>query len=237
MVNDRVYIIAEAGVNHNGNMNLAKRLVDEAKWAGADAVKFQLFKSEKMTSIAAVKADYQKRTTGERETQLQMLKKLEIGFNEHRILMDYCEEVGIDFLTSPFDIESIEELCELGIDTIKIPSPEITNLPYLRKIAETEKKVILSTGMCDMEEVRGAVQVLESGCTEIILLHCNTEYPTPMEDVNLLGMVTLKNQLNKEVGYSDHTPGIEVPIAAVALGAKVIEKHFTLDKSMEGPES
>ncbi|WBW95440.1 N-acetylneuraminate synthase [Oceanirhabdus sp. W0125-5] len=236
MSKDRVYIIAEAGVNHNGNIELAKKLVDKAKWAGADAVKFQLFKSEKMTSSSAEKADYQRKTTGEVESQLQMLKKLEIGYSEHRILMDYCEEVGIDFLTSPFDLESIKELCELGLELIKIPSPEITNLPYLRKVAETNKKVILSTGMSDMDEVKSAIEVLESGCKEIILLHCNTEYPTPMEDVNLLAMVTLKEELKKEVGYSDHTLGIEVPIAAVALGAKVIEKHFTLDKGMTGPD-
>ncbi len=233
---DKVYIIAEAGVNHNGDMELAKKLVDKAKWAGADAVKFQLFKSENMTSSSAVKANYQRKTTGEMESQLQMLKKLEIGYDEHRILMEYCVELGIDFLTSPFDIESIKELCDLGIELIKIPSGEITNLPYLKKVAETKKKVILSTGMSDMDEVKRTIEVLESGCEEIIVLHCNTEYPTPMEDVNLLAMLTLKNELNKEVGYSDHTLGIEVPIAAVALGARVIEKHFTLDKNMTGPD-
>jgi len=236
MRRDRVYIIAEAGVNHNGDVELAKKLVDKAKWAGSDAVKFQLFKSENMTSRSAIKADYQRKTTGEMESQLHMLKKLEIGFIEHKILKDYCEEVGIDFLTSPFDIESIKELCDLKIELIKIPSSEITNLPYLEKVAETKKKVILSTGMSDMSEVKRAIEVLESGCKEIIVLHCNTEYPTPMEDVNLMAMVTLKNELNKEVGYSDHTLGIEVPIAAVTLGAKVIEKHFTLDKSMIGPD-
>ncbi|MCM1992638.1 N-acetylneuraminate synthase [Oceanirhabdus seepicola] len=236
MRRDNVYIIAEAGVNHNGDMELAKKLVEKAKWAGANAVKFQLFKSENMTSSSAVKADYQRKTTGEMESQLQMLKKLEIGFTEHKILKNYCEEVGIDFLTSPFDIESIKELSDLGIELIKIPSGEITNLPYLRAVAETNKKVILSTGMSDMGEVKRAVEVLENSCEEIIVLHCNTEYPTPMEDVNLSAMLTLKEELNKEVGYSDHTLGIEVPIAAVSLGARVIEKHFTLDKSMIGPD-
>lgn len=232
-----VKIIAEAGVNHNGSAALARRMVDAAKEAGADYIKFQTFVPEKLVSKYAGKADYQKETTGAEETQLQMLRKLALTEQEFCELKQYCEEVGIGFLSAPFDLESIDFLETLDMDFWKIPSGELTNLPYLEKIGKTGRKVMMSTGMCDMQEIRDAVAVLEeSGTEDITLLHCNTEYPTPFEDVNLLAMRQMENELRRPVGYSDHTVGIEVPVAAAALGAVVIEKHFTLDKTMEGPD-
>jgi len=234
---NKVMIIAEAGVNHNGSIAIAKELIDKAKEAGADIVKFQTFKAEKLVSKNAEKAAYQKETTGASESQFDMIKRLELNLEMHKELIEYCIEKEINFLSTPFDEESARLLVRLGIDIIKIPSGEITNLPYLRVIGGLHKKVILSTGMSTMEEVQCAVQILtESGAPEVIVLHCNTEYPTPMQDVNLVAMNTIKQVLNVDVGYSDHTLGIEVPIAAVALGARIIEKHFTLDKKMEGPD-
>lgn len=233
------YIIAEAGVNHNGSLELAKRLVDLAKQAGADAVKFQTFKADKLVSKSAEKADYQKQTTAAEESQYEMIKKLELNRSAHVELMTYCKTVEIEFLSTPFDHDSIELLDELGLATYKIPSGEITNLPYLRHIGSLNKKVILSTGMANLGDIEAAIEVLvQAGTlrTNISILHANTEYPTPMRDVNLKAMQTLGQAFNLLYGYSDHTPGIEVPIAAVALGASIIEKHFTLDKNMEGPD-
>lgn len=233
----KIYIIAEAGVNHNGDINIAKRLVDAAVDAGADAVKFQTFKAQNLVCKNAGKAAYQLETTEQAETQYEMLKKLELTEKMHEELVQYCRERGIEFLSTPFDVESVDLLLQYEIPLIKIPSGEITNYPYLKKIGKTGKKVILSTGMSTLDEVRDAVQILKNeGTDKIILLHCNTEYPTPMCDVNLLAMKTMQKELGLPVGYSDHTKGIEVPIAAVALGACVIEKHFTLDKTMEGPD-
>ena len=231
-----VYIIAEAGVNHNGNFELACKLVDEAKNAGADCVKFQTFKSENAVSRNAKKAEYQKETTGE-GTQIDMIKKLELSYDEFLSLKDYCDQVGICFLSTPFDFDSIDFLNSLDMPFWKIPSGEITNYPYLVAIAQTGKPVVMSTGMCEMTEIEDAIRVLrENGTKEIKLLHCNTEYPTPYEDVNLRAMKTMRDKFGMEVGYSDHTKGVEVPVAAVALGATVIEKHFTLDRNMEGPD-
>lgn len=234
-----VFIIAEAGVNHNGQLSLAYELVDVALEAGADAVKFQTFKAEKVISKFAEKADYQKETTEQNETMLDMAKKLELSQTDHKDLTVYCQTKGIDFLSTPFDLESIDLLMELGLKTIKIASGEITNLPYLRKIGGLGKKVIMSSGMATLLEVKKALDTLiEFGTSkeEITILHCNTEYPTPMEDVNLNAMLTIRNKLGVQVGYSDHTLGIEIPIAAVALGATVIEKHFTLDRTLPGPD-
>ena len=234
-----VFIIAEAGVNHNGDMNLAKKLVDAAAEAGADAVKFQTFNSKKLVSKFANKAEYQKKSTDSDESQLKMLQRLELSKEDHLMLIDYCKQKNIEFLSSPFDLESIDFLNEVGIRLFKIPSGEITNLPFLKKISEYTKPVILSTGMSNLSEIKEALDILVThnlSMENIKVLHCNTEYPTPMNDVNLLAMNTIQNELNVEVGYSDHTLGIEVPVAAVALGATVIEKHFTLDKTMEGPD-
>lgn len=234
---DKVYIIAEAGVNHNGDIRIAKKLIDMAVESGANAVKFQTFKPEKLVCRDAAKAEYQKELTPALESQYEMLKKLELSEQMHIELINYCVEKNIQFLSTPFDLDSIEMLCRLGIPFIKIPSGEITNLPYLRAAARTGKDIILSTGMSSLEEVKNAKNILQkNNAGKIIMLHCNTEYPTPMEDVNLRAMLTIKKELNVQVGYSDHTEGIEVPIAAVALGAVVIEKHFTLDKGMEGPD-
>lgn len=231
------YIIAEAGVNHNGSIELAKNLVDKAKEAGADCVKFQTFKANQIVSKIATKADYQKKQTGSSESQHEMLKKLELSFDEFINLNNYCKEAGIEFLSTAFDFESIDFLNQLGMQVWKIPSGEITNLPYLIKIAKLNKKVILSTGMSTMREIEDAVNILKDhGASELIILHCTTEYPTPYEDVNLNAMLAIKEKFGCEIGYSDHTMGIEVPIAAVALGAKVIEKHFTLDRNMDGPD-
>ncbi len=236
---NKTFIIAEAGVNHNGSIDLAKQMIDVALEAGADAVKFQTFKTENLVSKNAPKADYQKISTGNNESQFEMIKKLELDENAHKILFVYCREKSIQFLSSPFDLDSIDLLNKLGMEIFKIPSAEITNLPYLRKIGELGKKVILSTGMADLEEIEDALDVLTNEGTElnnITLLHCNSEYPTPIEDVNLQAMQTIAAAFNVKVGYSDHTLGIEVPVAAVALGASIIEKHFTLDKTMEGPD-
>ena len=231
------YIIAEAGVNHNGSLELAKNLVDKAKEAGADCVKFQTFIASQIVSKNAAKADYQKKQTGSSESQYEMLKKSELVFDDFIELNNYCKEIGIEFLSTAFDFESIDFLNQLGMQVWKIPSGEITNLPYLIKIAKLNKKVILSTGMSTMREIEDAVNILKDhGASELIILHCTTEYPTPYEDVNLNAMLAIKERFGYEVGYSDHTMGIEVPIAAVALGAKVIEKHFTLDRTMDGPD-
>ncbi|NCC01718.1 MAG: N-acetylneuraminate synthase [Clostridia bacterium] len=234
---NKALIIAEAGVNHNGNLELAKKLVDVAKSAGADIIKFQTFISKNVVSKNAKKAEYQKKNHNKEESQLEMVKKLELSFEEFANLYEYCKDKDIEFMSTAFDFESIDFLDALGLVNWKIPSGEITNLPYLIKIAKLNKPVILSTGMSTMEDIRSAIQVLkdnESG--ELIVLHCTTEYPTPFEDVNLRAMNTIKEEFGVKVGYSDHTKGIEVPIAAVALGATVIEKHFTLDRNMEGPD-
>jgi len=236
----KTFIIAEAGVNHNGSLDTALKMVDAAVASGADAVKFQTFKAEKMIAFGAPKATYQQETTGANESQLEMVKKLELDETAHIRLYQHCQQKGIQFLSSPFDLESIDLLVRLGIKIFKIPSGEITNLPYLRKLGGLKKELIMATGMADMGEIENALVVLmQSGTAPeaIMVLHCNTEYPTPFEDVNLRAMVTIKAAFpGIQVGYSDHTPGIEVPIAAVALGARVIEKHFTLDRNMEGPD-
>ncbi len=231
-----VYIIAEAGVNHNGSFELACKLVDAAKEAGVDCIKFQTFKSKNLVSHSAQKADYQKTTTGD-GSQVDMLKKLELSYDEFIALKEYCDKVGITFLSTPFDFESIEFLNSIDMPFWKIPSGEVTNMPYLIALAKTGKPAVMSTGMCEMDEIEAAIKVLRAnGTTDIKLLHCNTEYPTPFEDVNLKAMQTIRDAFDLEVGYSDHTKGIEVPVAAVALGATVIEKHFTLDRNMEGPD-
>lgn len=233
----KIFIIAEAGVNHNGNMETAKRLVDAAALAGADAVKFQTFRAENLVCRNARKADYQMETADQGESQFDMLKKLELTLGMHEQLINYCRQKEIMFLSTPFDVDSLHYLVERGIDRIKIPSGEITNYPFLREAGKTGKKVILSSGMSTFDEVRDAVKILEdNGSKEVIVLHCNTEYPTPYSDVNLKAILTLKDKLGIPVGYSDHTRGIEASIAAAALGASVIEKHFTLDKNMEGPD-
>lgn len=233
----QVLIIAEAGVNHNGDIELAYQMVDEAKRAGADIIKFQTGKPELVISKFAPKADYQKEATGEEESQLEMCRKLQLTFEEYGLLKEYCEKVGIRFLSTPFDLDSIDFLEELDCGLWKIPSGEITNLPYLMKIAGTHKPIIMSTGMSTVNEIREAVAVLNQyGAGEITLLHCTTEYPTPYEEVNLRAMLSLREEFHLKVGYSDHTKGIEVPIAAAAMGARVIEKHFTLDRNMEGPD-
>lgn len=232
-----VTIIAEAGVNHNGSMALARRMVDKAKEAGADYIKFQTFIPRNLVSQYAQKAEYQKKATGGEESQLAMLEKLALTQQDFVELKAYCEQVGIGFISTPFDLESIAFLDELNMDFWKLPSGEITNLPYLEAIGRTKKKVIMSTGMCEISEIQEAIQILEkAGTKDISVLHCNTEYPTPFCDVNLLAMKQMAEVLKKPIGYSDHTVGIEVPIAAVALGAVVIEKHFTLDRTMEGPD-
>lgn len=236
---NKVYIIAEAGINHNGNIDNAIKLIDVAKSSGANAVKFQTFVPELVISKYAVKASYQKQTTDKEESQLDMVRKLYLDKTAHKIMVNYCEEIGIDFLSTPFDLDSIDTLNELGLTTIKIPSGEITNYPYLKKIGKLNKQLIISTGMCSLGDIETAIQLLTDGGTNrenLSLLHCNTEYPTPMQDVNLLAMVTMESAFKLRTGYSDHTLGIEIPIAAVALGANVIEKHFTLDRNMEGPD-
>ncbi|MFA5384583.1 MAG: N-acetylneuraminate synthase [Eubacteriales bacterium] len=236
--NSRVFIIAEAGVNHNGSLDLAMRMVDLACKSGADAVKFQTFKAEKIVTSFAERAQYQQKNMPHKvESQLEMIKKLELSFDDFRKLKEYSDRCGIAFLSSPFDLESVDFLDELNLDCFKIPSGEITNLPLLRRIGGKRKKVILSTGMSTLEEVEKAFQILKSsGAGEITLLHCTSNYPTPPEDVNLKAMLTLKQTFGLPVGYSDHTMGYAVPIAAVAMGAEVIEKHFTLNRKMEGPD-
>jgi N,N'-diacetyllegionaminate synthase len=233
-------IIAEAGVNHNGSLELAKQLVDKAVEAGVDYIKFQTFKASKLVTKAAKQAEYQQKNIGrEGDSQYQMLKKLELSAEDHEELIAYCNAGGIKFFSTAFDFDSIEYLHSLNLGLWKIPSGEVTNYPFLKRVAAFNEKTILSTGMCDMDDVRAAVEALyNNGLSRenLILLHCNTEYPTPFEDVNLKAMDALRNEFGVEVGYSDHTKGIEVPIAAVALGATVIEKHFTLDRNMEGPD-
>lgn len=235
----KVFIIAEAGVNHNGSLELAKKLIDVAVDAGVDAVKFQTFKADKLVSKTAQKADYQKQMTSAGESQYDMIKKLELDEAAHRMLISYCNEKRIMFLSTPFDHDSIEMLNDFGMPIFKIPSGEITNLPYLRHIGRLRKEVILSTGMADLDEVGDALQALIAAGTpkhDISILHATTEYPCPIDEVNLRAMLTIRDHFEVEVGYSDHTQGIEVPIAAVAMGACVIEKHFTLDRNMEGPD-
>jgi N,N'-diacetyllegionaminate synthase len=231
------YIIAEAGVNHNGSLAIAKRLVEVAKACGADAVKFQTFKTEKLVTQGAEKAEYQKLTGSGQDSQYHMLKRLELKVEEFKILVEYCRQLGIDFLSSPFDEESADLLESLGMKAFKIPSGEITNIPFLEHIARKGKPVILSTGMSTLGEVEEAVGIFRnSNSSSLILLHCVTEYPAPYGEINLKAMFTLRAAFGVEVGYSDHTPGIELPPAAVALGATLIEKHFTLDTGMEGPD-
>ncbi|MDA9066881.1 N-acetylneuraminate synthase [Flavobacteriales bacterium] len=234
----RTLIIAEAGVNHNGDINIAKKLVDAAADAGVDYVKFQTFKADKLVNKDAKQADYQIENTGVVESQYQMLKRLELTDENHHILIDYCDKKGVKFLSTAFDFESIEFLKD-KLDFYKIPSGEITNLPYLIKVAKLKLPIVMSTGMANMQEVKEALAVLIAhgiNKEDVTILHCNTEYPTPMKDVNLLAMKTIEKELGVEIGYSDHTLGIEIPIAAVTLGATVIEKHFTIDKTMEGPD-
>jgi N,N'-diacetyllegionaminate synthase len=237
---NRVIIIAEAGVNHNGDMLIAKRLIDVAVDAGVDYVKFQTFKSENLVSKSAKKAEYQiENTKNASENQLQMLKKLELSHVQHLELISYCEQKSINFFSTAFDLDSLDYLHSLGLKMVKIPSGEITNLPYLRKAASLFREVIVSSGMSTMEEIDAAISIfLEAGIVreKITILHCNTEYPTPMKDVNIRAMLSIQEKFGTKIGYSDHTLGIEVPIAAVALGAKMIEKHFTLDRNLPGPD-
>lgn len=234
---NKVFVIAEIGVNHNKDMNLAKKLIDIACDCNVDAVKFQLFKTEKLLSKDSPMAKYQIENSNNYKDAFHMLKRLELNTNEIIELINYCNFKNIKFMCSPFDMESIDILNELHLDIFKIPSGEITNYPYLKKIGSLKKKVILSTGMSTISEIENAIKVLkDNGTYNISLLQCNTQYPTPMKDVNLNAITTLKNKFNLEVGFSDHTIGIEVPIAAVALGATIIEKHFTLDRNLEGPD-
>ncbi|WP_127836708.1 N-acetylneuraminate synthase [Clostridium prolinivorans] len=233
---NKCFIIAEAGVNHNGNLGIAKKLIDVAKEAGVDAVKFQTFKAENLVTKDAPKANYQVNTTGS-GTQYDMLKKLELSVEDHIILKKYAEEKGLIFISTPFDFESVDLLENVDVKLYKISSGDLTNIPLLRYIAKLNKPMIISTGMANLAEVECAVNVVkQEGNDKIILLHCTSNYPTDYEDVNLRAMITLKNAFKLPVGYSDHTIGIEVPIAAASLGAVVIEKHFTLDKNMEGPD-
>lgn len=236
---NKVIIIAEAGVNHNGDIQIAKKLIDAAADAGVDYVKFQTFKADKLVTKSASRANYQDSNTGDKDSQHEMLKKLEISEEMHQDLIHYCESKNIRFLSTAFDMESLAFLKTLGLKLAKIPSGEITNFPYLRAMAKLFPEIILSTGMSNIDEIKAAFRVLiENGTKQenITILHCNTEYPTPMEDVNLKAMLDIQKQLNTKIGYSDHTLGIEVPIAAVALGAKVIEKHFTLNRNLPGPD-
>lgn len=234
----QVFIIAEAGVNHNGDINLAYKMIDEAKKAGVDCIKFQTFKTEKIIIKGTKKAEYQEENSIKSETQYEMIKKLELSHDEFRNLKEYCDRIGINFLSTPDENESLDFLSdELNLDTIKIGSGEVTNFLFLEDVAKKNKKIILSTGMSTLGEVEKAIEIIRKYNNQnLVLLHCTTNYPCPIEEVNLKAMLTLKNAFNVEVGYSDHTLGIEVPIAAVALGAKVIEKHFTLDKNLEGPD-
>lgn len=238
-MNSRTFIIAEAGVNHNGSLKIAKKMVDAAAKTGADAVKFQVFRAKELATSYAPKAPYQMKKANKKESHLTMLKKLELGKIAIKKLMGYCTKNDIVFIASPFDLKSIELLDELGVKIFKIPSGEITNLPYLRKIGALKRRIILSTGMSNLNEVGKALKVLINAGTRkenIVVLHCNSQYPTPLEDVNLNAMRTIKKTYGINVGYSDHTLGIEAPIAAAALGAAVIEKHFTLNKNMPGPD-
>jgi N-acetylneuraminate synthase len=233
----QVFIIAEAGVNHNGSIDLALRLVDAAKASGADAVKFQTFQADLLATRSAHKAPYQERTTANAESQFEMLQRLELDAAAHQRLIDHCRQVGIQFLSSPFDMQSADLLATMDVPLFKVPSGEITNLPFLQHVARKGRPVILSTGMSTLGEVEEAVHVLQvAGASQVTLLHCVTEYPAPYAEVNLRAMQTLKTAFGLPVGYSDHTPGIDIAIAAVALGAEVIEKHFTLDRSLPGPD-
>ena len=236
---NKVIVIAEAGVNHNGDMAKARALIDKGAEAGVDYVKFQTFKAGNLVTKQAKRAAYQDRNTQDNDTQYEMLKKLELSQAVHQELIEYCAKKGVQFLSTGFDVESLEFLARLGITIAKVPSGEITNLPYLRKVAVLFPEVILSTGMATITEIKDAVKVLiDNGVNKdkITVLHCNTEYPTPMEDVNLQAMLHIQQEVGVAIGYSDHTLGIEVPIAAVALGASIIEKHFTLDKTLPGPD-
>jgi len=236
---NKVFIVAEAGVNHNGKLKTAKKMVDAAVLAGVDAIKFQTFKAEKEISIFVPKAPYQKADKNDNESQLEMVKKLELSFNDHKKIIAYCKHKKIIFFSSAFDLDSIDMLDRLGVGLFKIPSSEMTNLPYLRKIGNLRKKLILSSGMATLKEVGKAIGILAANGTpkrNITVLHCSSEYPVPAKHVNLRAMVTIKNAFNVRVGYSDHTLGIEVAIAAAALGAVIIEKHFTLDRNMPGPD-
>ena len=237
--NPHTLIIAEAGVNHNGDIELAKRLIDVAADAGADLVKFQTFSAERLTTQSAPKAYYQNQTTDSAESQYLMLKQLELSMEMHEVLISHCQQRNIGFFSTGFDIQSLDYLALLGPERFKIPSGEITNLPYLRHVGGYGKPVILSTGMATLSEIEAALEVLEAAGTprrQITVLHCNTEYPTPMQDVNLRAMCGIRDGFGVAVGYSDHTAGIEVPIAAVALGATVVEKHLTLDRNLPGPD-
>lgn len=238
-MSEHVLIIAEAGVNHNGSLEIAKKLVDSAAEAGVDIIKFQTFNSKNLVSKSARMAEYQQKNTGHNESQYAMLKRLELSVDDHLELIQYCNKRGIRFFSTAFDMESIDFLHSLNMGLWKIPSGEITNYPYLKKIASFQEPVILSTGMCNLEDIEASLEVLlKEGCKkqDITILHCNTEYPTPYNDVNLRAMQEIEKKFGTKVGYSDHTNGIEVPIAAVAMGACIIEKHFTLDRNMEGPD-
>lgn len=232
-----IYLIAEAGVNHNGSLELAKQMAQMAKQCGADAVKYQTAVPELVISRFAQKAEYQKSATGDGESQLEMVRRLHFDFAGHRELKEYCDSIGIQYLSAPFDIPSVQFLAGLGLPAMKVPSGEITNLPYLEAVAAAKMPVILSTGMSTLPEIEDALAVLEEGgCPGVTLLHCNTEYPTPYEDANLTAMLALDEAFGLPVGLSDHTPGWECDVAAAAMGAVVIEKHFTLDKAMPGPD-
>ncbi len=237
MKNSKIFIIAEAGVNHNGSLDLARKLIDAAKRIGADAIKFQTFKASQLVSLNAEKADYQKVTTSVDESQYAMIRKLELSREDHLNLIEHCREKDIAFLSSPFSEESADLLEALGVDRFKIPSGEITNHPFLKHIAAKGKPIMLSTGMSTLGEVEDALHVIFSaGNRQVSLLHCVTEYPAPFEETNLMAMVTMKNSFQLPIGFSDHSPGIEIAVAAVALGAQIIEKHFTLDRNMQGPD-
>ena len=237
MINQTVYIIAEAGVNHNGQLDLALRLCDIAKESGADAVKFQTWKTEKIVTKKALLAEYQKENLNGKSSQFEMLKRLELGYDEFAVLKEYCDKIGICFLSTPDTEEDMDFLLELGMPVLKIGSGDVTNVPFLLNIGQRKQKVILSTGMSTLADIEIAYNtLLESGATEVALLHCTTNYPCPYDEVNLRAMNTIKQAFKCQVGYSDHTMGIEVPIAAVAMGAEIIEKHFTLDRNMEGPD-
>ena len=239
MMRGATLIIAEAGVNHNGSIETAGQLIETAAEAGADLVKFQTFSADRLVTGSASKADYQLETTSTSESQHEMIRKLELSREMHEELIAHCKKCGVGFFSTGFDPQSVDLLAELGLDRFKIPSGEITNLPYLRHIGQYGKPVILSTGMARLGEIEAALEVLEASGTpreRVTVLHCNTEYPTPMADVNLKAMLAIRDALGVQVGYSDHTLGIEVPIAAVAMGATVIEKHFTLDRNLPGPD-
>ena len=239
MIMNSTLIIAEAGVNHNGDLNIARELIDAAADAGADFIKFQTFKAEKLVTSSAKKAKYQRDRTDPKESQFSMIKKLELSLDMHKELISYCSYKGVKFFSTAFDIESLDMLMNLGLDLIKIPSGEITNLPFLRHIGSLCKPVILSTGMSNLDEIEDAFSTLKDSGLEnnqICILHCNTEYPTPMIDVNLKAMLTIRDTFQVDIGYSDHTLGIVIPISAVALGAKVIEKHLTVDRNLKGPD-